>query len=133
MSVVKLSSESRVGEEGSLANFGPAVGMCGLTMCLTAQCHLYFVGRQLHTTFCSYKKLAISKHKTFCHHKTCYEAQNFIIPLIRQFLVGAVIGCLSVHYIQSLKSFFFMWLKSFSGTGLQLQFFYATNAILLVL
>jgi len=50
MSVVKLSSESRVGEEGSLANFGPAVGMCGLTMCLTAQCHLYFVGRQLHTT-----------------------------------------------------------------------------------
>jgi len=22
------------------------------------------------TTFCSYKKLAISKHKTVCHHKT---------------------------------------------------------------
>jgi len=62
-------------------------------------------------------------------------SRNFGIcgALIRQFLVGAVIGCLSVHYIQSLKSFFFMWLKSFSGIGLQLQLFYATNAILLVL
>ena len=45
----------------------------------------------------------------------------------------AVIGYLSVQDIQSLKSFFFMWLKSFSGIGLQLQFLYATNAILLVL
>ena len=27
-------------------------------------------------TVCSYKKLAISKYKTDCHHKTWYEAQS---------------------------------------------------------
>ena len=30
------------------------------------------------TTFCSYKKLAISDTKTVCHHWTWYEAQSFI-------------------------------------------------------
>ena len=28
-------------------------------------------------TFCGFKKLAISKHKTVCQNCTCYEAQMF--------------------------------------------------------
>jgi len=58
---------------------------------------------------------------------------NSYKPQARIAQLPSVIGCLSVHYIQSLKSFFYMWLKSFSGIRLQLQFFYAINAILLVL
>jgi len=44
----------------------------------------------------SYKKLAISKHKTVNLHESLIEKLNFIKPLNRQFLIGAVISCPSV-------------------------------------
>jgi hypothetical protein len=41
-------------------------------------------------TVCSYKKLAISKHKTVNLHESLIEKLNFIKPPNRQFLIGAV-------------------------------------------
>jgi hypothetical protein len=43
-------------------------------------------------TFCSYPKVAISKHFTVNQAQTLIEAQSLIEPLNRHFWVGAVGG-----------------------------------------
>jgi hypothetical protein len=43
-------------------------------------------------TFCSYPKVAISKHFTVNQAQTLIEAQSFIKPLNHHFWVGAVIS-----------------------------------------
>jgi len=71
-------------------------------------CSIFQMSEVFRCSFCSYKKLAISKHKTVCHHWTWYEAQSFIEPLNRQFLVGAVrcwrsvCRCYVAHCLQCL-------------------------------
>ena len=54
-------------------------------------------------TVCSYKKLAISEHKTVNLPLTLLDAQSYNLPLNRQFLVGAVSGCPSFFCVVSLR------------------------------
>lgn len=60
---------------------------------------------RLHLTFCSYKKLAISKHKTVNLHKSLIEKLNFNKPPNHQFLIGAVSGCPFIYHPLYLNSF----------------------------
>jgi hypothetical protein len=51
-------------------------------------------------TFCSYPKVAISKHFTVNQAEALIEAQSLIEPLNRHFWVGVVSGCPSsvIHF-----------------------------------
>lgn len=49
-------------------------------------------------TFCGFKKLAISEHKTANLHESLIEKLNFIYPLNRQFLKSAVTSCTLMFY-----------------------------------